>query len=154
MSSRKQSKGFLLGALAGGVIGSVTALLLAPKPGKELRQDISAGAHKVQETTVKVAGQVGDTTGRIAKQIGNQAVQLADKAKLAVNSVKTRRADEILPTEQELLVTDEAAATTTTAATTMEAASELTEGVAADHAEAVLDDEEEARQQLELQTIG
>lgn len=139
MSSRKQSKGFLLGALAGGVIGSITALLLAPKPGKELRQDISAGAHKVQETTVRVAGQVGDTTGRFAKQIGNQAVQLADKAKLAVNSVKTRRAEDIVPAENELLKTDEAA-------TTMETASELTGAVA-------IDTEEEAKP-LELQTIG
>lgn len=87
MSTRKQTKGFLLGALAGGVVGSITALLLAPKPGKELRQDISDGAQKVGETTVKVAGQVGDTTGKIAKQIGGQAVQIAGKTKQAASSV-------------------------------------------------------------------
>lgn len=94
MSTRKQTKGFFLGALAGGVVGSITALLLAPKPGKELRQDISVGAQKVGDTTVKVAGQVGDTTGRIAKQIGNQAIQIADKTKQAashvVSSVRAR----------------------------------------------------------------
>lgn len=87
MSTRKQSKGFLLGALAGGVVGSITALLLAPKAGKELRQDISAGAQKVSDRTVKVAGQVSDTTGRIAKQIGGQAVQIADKTKHAAGNV-------------------------------------------------------------------
>lgn len=87
MSTRKQTKGFLLGALAGGVVGSITALLLAPKPGKELRQDISVGAQKVSDTTVKVAGQVGDTTGRIAKQIGDQAIQIADKTKQAASNV-------------------------------------------------------------------
>ncbi|WP_138753234.1 YtxH domain-containing protein [Paenibacillus sinopodophylli] len=94
MSTRKQTKGFLLGALAGGVVGSITALLLAPKPGKELRQDISDGAQKVSETTVKVAGQVGDTTGRIAKQIGGQAIQIAGRTKQAasgvVSSVRSR----------------------------------------------------------------
>ncbi|RCW45585.1 YtxH domain-containing protein [Paenibacillus prosopidis] len=87
MSTRKQTKGFLLGALAGGVVGSITALLLAPKAGKELRQDISANAQKVSDTTVKVAGQVSDTTGRIAKQIGGQAVQIADRTKQAAGSV-------------------------------------------------------------------
>lgn len=87
MSTRKQTKGFLLGALAGGVVGSITALLLAPKAGKELRQDLSASAQKVSDTTVKVAGQVSDTTGRIAKQIGGQAVQIADRTKQAAGSV-------------------------------------------------------------------
>ena len=87
MSTRKQSKGFLLGALAGGVVGSITALLLAPKPGKELRQDISAQAQKVSDTTVRVAGQVSDTTGRFARQIGDQAAQFADKTKQAASSV-------------------------------------------------------------------
>ena len=33
-------KDFLLGAVVGGVIGAITALLLAPKPGDELRADI------------------------------------------------------------------------------------------------------------------
>ncbi|MDQ0058474.1 YtxH domain-containing protein [Paenibacillus harenae] len=101
MSTRKQNKGFLLGALAGGVIGSVTALLLAPKAGKELRQDISTGAQKVGQTTVKVAGQVGDTTGRIARQIGDQAVQIADRTKLAAgNFVSTVKGKNLIEAEE------------------------------------------------------
>ena len=90
MSTRKQSKGFLLGALAGGVVGSITALLLAPKAGKELRQDISTGAQKVGDATVKAAGQVSETTSRIAKQLGEQAVQLGEKTKLSVSSLRLR----------------------------------------------------------------
>lgn len=35
------AKGFLLGALIGGAVGAVTALLFAPKPGKELREELS-----------------------------------------------------------------------------------------------------------------
>jgi len=35
------AKGFLLGALVGGAVGAITALLFAPKPGKELRDEIS-----------------------------------------------------------------------------------------------------------------
>ena len=34
-------KGFLVGALVGGLAGAVTALLLAPKPGVELRKDLA-----------------------------------------------------------------------------------------------------------------
>lgn len=87
MSTRKGTKGFLLGALAGGVIGSITALLLAPKPGKELRQDISAGAQRMGDTTLKAAGKVSETTGRIAKGIGDQAAQIADRGKQAAGNV-------------------------------------------------------------------
>lgn len=81
MSTRKGTKGFLLGALAGGIVGSVTALLFAPKSGKELRGDISEGAQKVSDATLHAVSQVGETTGRVAKQIGGQAAELADKAK-------------------------------------------------------------------------
>ncbi|WP_042162899.1 YtxH domain-containing protein [Paenibacillus gorillae] len=109
MSNRKQTKGFLLGALAGSVVGSITALLLAPKAGKELRQDISAGAHKVQEATVRAAGQVGDTTGRIARQLGDQAVQLADRAKHAAavaTGTAKRRVEETIEPEAILSAID------------------------------------------------
>lgn len=84
----KQSKGFLWGAIAGGVIGSVTALLLTPKTGKEMRSDISAGAQRVSEVTVKTVNEACETTGRFAKQIGEQAVDFADKAKQVGIGVK------------------------------------------------------------------
>jgi gas vesicle protein len=101
MTTRKGTKGFLLGALAGGVVGSVTALLLAPKAGKELRQDISTGAQKVGQTTVKVAGQVGESTGRFAKQIGDQAVQLADRTKQAAgNFVSTVKGKNLIDADE------------------------------------------------------
>ena len=35
------AKGFLLGAIIGGAVGAITALLFAPKPGKELREELS-----------------------------------------------------------------------------------------------------------------
>ncbi|WP_169082103.1 YtxH domain-containing protein [Paenibacillus sp. PL91] len=109
MSTRKQTKGFLLGAIAGGVVGSVTALLLAPKAGKELRQDISVQAQKVSDTTVKVAGQVSGTTGRIAKQIGDQAVQIADKTKQAASHVVSGVRARAKGTEETEAIADSAA---------------------------------------------
>jgi gas vesicle protein len=44
MSDQQQGgygKGFLLGAVIGGAVGAVVALLFAPKSGRELRQDIA-----------------------------------------------------------------------------------------------------------------
>jgi len=35
------SKGFIIGAVVGGAIGAITALLFAPKSGEELRRDIT-----------------------------------------------------------------------------------------------------------------
>lgn len=58
---KEKSKGLLWGVLIGSVAGSVTALLLAPKSGKELRNDIADGAcgigTKVQEAAEKVGEQ-------------------------------------------------------------------------------------------------
>jgi|GEM_PF-408738 len=76
MSTRKGNKGFLFGALAGGVLGSIAALLFAPKAGKELRHDISVQAQKV-----------GDKTGEIAKGIGHGAIELADRTKQAASNM-------------------------------------------------------------------
>ncbi|MFD0713917.1 YtxH domain-containing protein [Paenibacillus sp. GCM10027626] len=82
----KQTKSFLYGMLAGSIIGSVTALLFAPKPGKELRKDIAEGAQQIGEQTAKIAGQVGEKTSKIARQIGTGATQIAGKARGTVHS--------------------------------------------------------------------
>ncbi|MBB6452143.1 gas vesicle protein [Salirhabdus euzebyi] len=43
------SKDFLLGTLLGGIVGASVALLLAPKSGRELREDINHRAQNVRE---------------------------------------------------------------------------------------------------------
>lgn len=57
---KEKNKSLLWGALIGSVVGSVTALLLAPKSGKELRQDIAEGAKTVGSKTTELAGKVGE----------------------------------------------------------------------------------------------
>lgn len=73
---KKDTKGLLWGALVGSVVGSVTALLFAPKPGKELRKDIAEGTAAGIE---KVQG--------IAVQAGDKSVELYDKAKDSLGHV-------------------------------------------------------------------
>lgn len=87
MAKNSGTKSFLLGALAGGIAGSLAALVLAPKSGRELRSDISNGARKVNSHTVRIAGQVGDKTTRIAKQVGSGATRLAVRAKDSADSM-------------------------------------------------------------------
>lgn len=41
------SKGFLIGAVVGGAVGAVVALLFAPKSGRELRRDIADRTEEV-----------------------------------------------------------------------------------------------------------
>ena len=50
---------FLLGALVGGVIGAAAALFLAPKTGKEMREDLGQQANEWKEksptpTSIKI----------------------------------------------------------------------------------------------------
>ena len=63
------AKHVLLGTAVGSVLGAVTALLLAPKSGKELRSDISEQIHKIGEKTERLASAVSSKTQNIAKQI-------------------------------------------------------------------------------------
>ncbi|MDR9857433.1 YtxH domain-containing protein [Paenibacillus sp. VCA1] len=72
---KEKNKSLLWGALIGSVVGSVTALLLAPKSGKELRQDIAEGARtigsKTQEFAEKVSEQGANLLGKVKDTAGN-----------------------------------------------------------------------------------
>lgn len=61
---KDSNKSLLWGALIGSVVGSVTALLLAPKSGRELRQDITEGARQVSEKGQELAGIVENKVRR------------------------------------------------------------------------------------------
>ncbi|TMV48379.1 YtxH domain-containing protein [Paenibacillus mesophilus] len=82
-----RSKDFLLGAIVGSVLGAVTALLLAPKSGKELRADISEKAHTISEKTQELAGTVGAKTQELAKNVSVHTDEWVQKAKEVVDTV-------------------------------------------------------------------
>lgn len=73
---KKDTKSLLWGAIVGSVVGSVTALLFAPKPGKELRKDIAEGTASTLEKAQEIATQAGD-----------KSVELYSKAKESVEQV-------------------------------------------------------------------
>jgi len=91
MSDKMNGKDFFIGAVVGGVLGAMTALLFAPKKGSELRSDISDQYGKISEKTVELANTVGTKTSEVAKTVSAQTGELVEKAKVAAVSV----ADEV-----------------------------------------------------------
>ena len=77
MSNKLNGKDFFIGAVVGSVLGAMTALLFAPKSGKELRSDISEQYGKVSDKTVEIAGVVGTKTQEIAGAVGTKTQEIA-----------------------------------------------------------------------------
>lgn len=85
------NKKFWIGALIGSVIGSVSALLFAPKSGRELRKDIADGAQQVSERTQEWARQVGEQTDELI----SSAKGKVSSFKQGFNSWRQRNSDEV-----------------------------------------------------------
>jgi gas vesicle protein len=80
--------GMLKGAIIGGFVGAVAALLLAPKAGRELREDIKDRYIDVQDRTKQIITDVGTKTQEVVKQVGEQASEVVDKTRSAVSAAK------------------------------------------------------------------
>ncbi|MWV43832.1 YtxH domain-containing protein [Paenibacillus sp. HJL G12] len=91
---KEKNKSLLWGALIGSVVGSVTALLLAPKSGKELRQDIAEGARTVGSKTQELAGKVGE-------QGANLIVKVKDTAGNVISDIRGWRKSESDPEDSD-----------------------------------------------------
>lgn len=67
MSERESSNGylngFLTGAIIGGAIGAMTALIFAPKPGRELRKDIADRSVELYDKAQELIGRAGIEPG-------------------------------------------------------------------------------------------
>jgi gas vesicle protein len=94
------TKDFVIGALIGGIIGAGAALLLAPKPGKELISDISEQASVLKEKTSKIretamekgtelAGTAKEKTNAISSTVSKQSSEIVNKVKGLTSKNKT-----------------------------------------------------------------
>ena len=69
--SNQESAGngmFLLGALAGALVGAGVALLMAPKPGAQVRQDINQGFNTVKDVAARRYREVADKATALYEQ--------------------------------------------------------------------------------------
>jgi gas vesicle protein len=97
MAENKNMSGTIWGFIIGGVIGSIVALLYAPKPGKELRTDITKRTNEIiedgkkksvelWETTKTKAGSMIDSAGNLFISGKEKIVTEAEKMKGAIKA--------------------------------------------------------------------
>lgn len=92
MAGEKKGKDLLIGAVVGGLLGAATALLFAPKSGRELRSDITENAKAVSDKTVQIASTVSQKTQDVAKSVSTTTSDFVGKAKdTAANVIDTVR---------------------------------------------------------------
>lgn len=72
---------FLFGALVGGVIGAATALLLAPKTGKEMRDDFSTQANQLKDKSIELSSIAKDKATEYGAVAKDKATEFATTAK-------------------------------------------------------------------------
>ena len=83
MSENKMAKGLLVGFLTGGIVGSIIALLYAPKSGKELRGDLK----KKSAELVEEAEEYLETAKQKASQLINEG---KDKSNQLISDAKVK----------------------------------------------------------------
>lgn len=81
-------KEFVVGAVVGGVIGAAIGLLVAPKAGSELRDDVATQALSLKDKSLALSTSAKDKTTQLSQQLQEQTTQLVDK-------VKTLKADKL-----------------------------------------------------------
>jgi len=86
--ANQRVKDFMVGTLIGGAVGAVTALLFAPKPGRELRADIAEGYHAVSDKTAEIARSVGSHTSDFFAKAKQVAVQVVETVRSGGNDIE------------------------------------------------------------------
>lgn len=77
-----------VGATFGAVVGFVTGVLVAPKSGKETRQDIKNVAVSAKDKTVEVASDAAEKGKEIAQDMVEKADELKARTEQAVEGAK------------------------------------------------------------------
>jgi gas vesicle protein len=98
-NTNSYTRGFVVGALIGGAVGAITALLLAPKTGKELRGDI---AEKSGEYYVKASDYFTKVESDLGIKVSEMVNEGKEKAQTIINSAK-KQAGDLLENAEKIL---------------------------------------------------
>lgn len=78
MPKENANSGVFVGAVIGGAVGAVTALLFAPKTGEQLRSEIGRQLQAFGSRTKEMASTIGAHAKELATTVGTHAKELAD----------------------------------------------------------------------------
>lgn len=81
-------KDLLIGTLVGSIIGAATALLLAPKAGRETRSDLNRQWITVRDKTQEVGRSVSGKAKEVGATVKNQSNEMIGKIKDTQQNVK------------------------------------------------------------------
>lgn len=88
MGKSNNNKDFLIGSLVGGLIGAATALFLAPKTGKEVRENLGQQANVMKDRTGRF------TSGAFEKSSG--FANVAKEKTASLSQVVTEQSSQIM----------------------------------------------------------
>jgi gas vesicle protein len=74
-------KDFIFGALLGGLVGSAAAVFLAPKSGREMRQDLGEQTVTLRQKSSSLAQLAKEKSGDLAKTVGDQSSNVVTRVK-------------------------------------------------------------------------
>jgi len=86
---------FLMGLLAGTVLGAGLGMLFAPKAGSELRTQLNEQAGKLRSTANDTLNQVKSTAGDTYSQASDKVSQIVDKGKEAYDRARSSNVSNI-----------------------------------------------------------
>lgn len=88
---------FLLGALAGALVGAGVALLMAPKSGAETRQELNSGYNSVRDAASRryrdLADRANAKLGELEQKVEQYAGRASSTANAAVEAARTAAVD-------------------------------------------------------------
>ena len=88
---------FLIGFIAGSMLGAGLALLFAPRPGDETRREVAERAHRVREKAREGLGSASERVTRFAERGKAMYQSAADKAREAAQAVREGRDPQVEP---------------------------------------------------------
>jgi gas vesicle protein len=84
------SKDFMIGTLIGGIVGAATALLLAPKSGKDLRNDLNEQAVVFKEKSGQWKDTAVEKSNELAAVAKEKSAALSKSVQEQSNTVKDK----------------------------------------------------------------
>jgi gas vesicle protein len=90
-NGRNSGSTFLIGFIAGSMLGAGLALLFAPKPGDETRREVAERAQRVSEKAREGLGSASDRVAQFAERGKAMYQTAAEKAREAAQAVREGR---------------------------------------------------------------